>query len=508
MKKNTKSVLYALIISALLIQVVGCKDSTNTKISDVSNKKSENKANNSSYSEKKTIIKDAIPEICNNAHLLYNVHNRLIDDKLDTENLQLLIISNTLKTAFLINSQNEKYGDKNEVIEYSTASIDKNILITPFQNIDFNGHPTYAFNIDPFFSYLKDGNRTAKGFENLVTTTLFHEGIHLFLQLKLLEDEDVNNLKSLGNTGSKSVQYPILIDDYVYRTQMANAYKLALAENDSQEKIEYIKEANYFLQKFLNISDQNKVNISLDLIEGQPRYYEHKAQAILEGHLDKENIKRRAKELLMMSADNTQSLTDIDKGAFCYQTGSNAFALLNDLGERDNLGNQNPVLYLLNKYGVKESEGDINLVSQIRNKYEEMNNKLKAEVDDISHKISSEKYITIGIPSAPGSYMSIGGKALMVDYPFKNYLYNTNTTSMELSLQNSRIKVTKSKILQLGAGEIRVEKIEDFPPSYYLFAPKDSVSFSNNRITVQSNDIQMYDMTYTIKDGIYVLDVK
>ena len=511
MSKYSKVIIMLLIISILLVQIVGCQSNMDrpakieTNIEPSNNGKTASNST-SKYSEKKATIKEAVTNICNNAHQLYNIHNRLVDPDLDTENLQILVVSNILKTAYLINSQNKKYGNKDEIIEYSTTTIDKSILVIPFQNIDFNGHPTYAFNIDSFYSYLKNENRNAAGFEELVTTTLFHEGIHIFLQLKFHKDDKAKRVNELGNTGSKSVQYPIIIEDYIYRAQMAHAYKQALSAGDITQKIEYIKEANYFLQKFLANSEENQRDINLDLIEGQPRYYEYKAKAILEGLRDKEAIKKRAKELLIVSHDNTKPLAEIDKGSVCYQTGSNAFALINDLGERDELGVQNPVLYLMDKYGVKESEGDLKLSSDIRNKYTKINNQLKAEIDDISQKISSDDYVTIAIPSVPGSYMSTGGKSLMVNYELNNYMYNTVTTTMELTLQNNRIKISNSKILQLGAGEIRVKTIEDFPPAYYVFVPKDSVTFEGNLITAQSKDIQMYDMKFVEKNGIYILE--
>ncbi|WP_273320905.1 hypothetical protein [Vallitalea guaymasensis] len=472
--------------------------------------------------EQKDKLREVFPQLCRETKeiLIDNAH--LIDPKFDMKKIQILLISNALHTAYLVNSQDKKYGEKDELIEYSTDTFkDKSILVQSYNIVEFNNKPTYIVRVDDMIGLSAD----IDSMKTLILKFIVHEAVHLVLQ----KAKDKNMITMEEVIGNRAVKYPIEYQSRIYRNQMIYFYNQALLTTGEQEKISNIKKANYFYKKYLDQNEDNKSKSGFDKIEGEARIAEYKALAILEGNKTVEDVNKNAVKLLIKDMDLTNSGTN--ENLEYYIIGSTAYGLIYDLGIENNLDYNNPVKYLVDKYGVMENEGNKELTTNITNEFEEYNKNIKARVEDITNKLQSNDYIKIVIPvhSKYTENQSVAFDKESIQYEYKNKKVTINSMSKEIRLGNGRILLKSAQVLsespdfeQLNLMNEKViegneseeqEMLSNVPDDFvmeqiYVMIPKEEVDIDNDRLSVQTKQVQIYDAKFIEKDGMYYLEDK
>ncbi|MCT4687882.1 hypothetical protein [Vallitalea sp.] len=473
--------------------------------------------------EQKDKLREIFPQLCRETKetLIDNAH--LIDPMFDMKKMQILLISNTLHTAYLINSQDKKYGEKDEMVEYSTDTFkDKRILVQIYNIVEFNNKPTYIVNVDYMIGIAFDLN----SMKTEIFKFIVHEAVHLVLQKA--KDKNLTTMEeAMGR--SRAVKYPMEYQSRIYRNQMTHFYKQALSTVDEQEKINNIKKANYFYKKYLEQSEDNKEKSSYDKIEGEARFAEYKALSILEGNKTVDEVNKNAVKLL--NKDMNIRILGMKENMEYYIIGSAAYGLIYDLGIENNLDYNNPVKYLLKKYGVTENEGNKKLTMKITNEYEAYNKNIKTRVEDIENKLQSNDYNIIVIPinNKYTENRNVVYNKESLQYEYKNKKVTIDSMSKEIRLGNGRILLKNAQVLsesliseQLTKKNKEViegnesSKEQEIPngisdiviENIYVTVPKKDVDIDNSRLSVQTKQVQIYDAKFNEKDGMYYLEDK
>ncbi|MCT4597047.1 MAG: hypothetical protein N4A50_04115 [Vallitalea sp.] len=450
--------------------------------------------------ERKEEFKKIFPELCEDIRKILIDNSKLIDSQFDMKSTQILLVSNAIHTAYLINSQNEKYGEKDELIEYSTDTIkDTSILVQGFNIIQFNDKPTYIVSLD----FMLQGYSISGIKEDLIKF-IVHEAIHLVMQKA--KDPDLKTQEETMAT--RAIKYPLNYQSRIDRAQMLELYKKALKTKDNEEKINYIKEANYFYNKFLEYDEDNKAKAIYDKIEGEAKFAEFQSIAILNNAKTKEEVNQEASKLLIeyYTMFNYEA---IDENLEYYIIGSMAYALIYELNE-DKV-DSNPVNYLFNKYGIIENEGDKKLEQTLNIKYSDENKRIKKRVDSVTDKLNSDDYTQIVIPV----YHKYEENANVIfNQESIQYVYNGEKVTIdnitkEVRLKNSRILLKSVESLSNSRNMVNIENMNDDSKNYIvIIIPKEDIEVNNDRLTVQTKNIQMYDVKFINKNGKYYLQDK
>lgn len=448
-------------------------------------------------SERKEEFKKVFPELCKDIKKILIDNSKLIDSQFNMKSTQILLVSNAIHTAYLINSQNEKYGNKDELIEYSTDTIkDTSILVQGFNIIQFNDKPTYIVNLD----FMLQGYSSSGIKEDLIKF-IVHEAIHLIMQKA--KDPDLKTQEETMAT--RAIKYPLNYQSRIDRAQMLELYKKALKTKENEEKINYIKEANYFYNKFLEYDEDNKAKAIYDKIEGEAKFAEFQSIAILNNAKTKAEVNQEAAKLLIeyYTMFNYEA---INENIEYYIIGSMAYALMYELNESKI--DSNPVNYLFDKYGIIENEGNKKLEQTLDAKYSDENVRIKKRVDSVTNKLNSNDYTQVVIPV----YYKYQENANVIfnqesiQYIFNGEEVTIDNVTKEIRMKNSRILLKSveslSKSRQMSMVDIE-NMDDDFKNDIVIMLPKEDIEINNDRLTVQTKNIQMYDVKFINKDGKY-----
>ncbi|MCT4661191.1 MAG: hypothetical protein N4A40_04955 [Tissierellales bacterium] len=449
-------------------------------------------------------IKENFKSIAEGSKKVLIDNSKKIDEEFDLKDVQLLLVSNLTGQAYLINSQNEKYGSKDELVEYSSDTFKESLLTNSFGIIQFNDRETYILNID-LFSYganLESGKRFAQDMVKVIV----HEGTHMLLQSKLEESETLVTGESLA--GDRAVKHEIDSKSREYRAQQAYAYKNAILAEDSEVRVEWIKKGNYFYKKFLEENPQNGPDSELDKIEGQATYYEYKTLAVLNDKADdQKTLEKSARKYYVDQYKEIQDeyLMNQTKGREIYTIGSLGYANIYALGIQSEFGYQNPSRFLLKKYGVIENKGNKNIEEGILKFCKEMNdgaNGIKDRVDTFTSQLESDEYQTIKIPRyskyEQNQSMSFGNQ--LIAYNYLDEEMTLQSRMDETKLGNARILMKSQEVLSSwGSDETMVEVL-------YTNIKKDDLEIKNGKVSVQLPQIKFFDCPYHMEGDLMVLD--
>lgn len=505
-------ITHLLIIILMLTIFTACsnnnQESTNTpdnERSEESQKTNENSMDSNPI-ENSRKIREMMPE------LVKDIKKVLIDDasklwpSFNNEDKQILLLNPSNKMAYLINNQKSDIGPKDEVVEYSTDSIkDVQLLVTPFQLTTFNDHPTYVFNVDSASDIIIGADDNA--YENMLKF-IVHEGIHTLLQ----------SGDSAENLGTRAETYPEDIESRYYRNEMYQYLKDAINSKNKDEKINQIQNAVYFYELYLNRNKKNKQQVGYDSIEGMATYLESKAFQMLK---HPEASVKELNELTVQSivdnfipADQGKEEVLLMKGREFYDIGALAIASAVDLNLHDNtILTASPLGLLASEFGSKKAEGHQNIKKANHEYYNDYNNKLKSYVDDIASKLKDDQYAKVRIPVTIQNSSAIF-EDMMVEYQYKGIPAEIQTTTREIVLKDTRIKLHKMKSLFI---ENPVEGLEDptkMNPNMVLgytivFVPKKDMEFTTDKLlTIQRDDLLIFDAKYEEKDGEYQILMK
>lgn len=508
-----KKLIIMLMIGLISFSTVACQNKNQVKettnvVEKVSTNETNGVENEKSVDVEKNIdeedlgdklkknIDKLLPELVDATKRVFVKNCKKIDPKLDMEHIQVILFSNITHKAYLFNSQNEKYGKPEESIEYSTDTFKNEGLLTRmFDMTEFNGHNTYLFNIDTFAN-----NQMSKDeLKEELLKSIVHEGVHLVLQNKL--EKDLKTAEEMMGA-SRSIAYPLEFESRIYRTQQAKYYKLALESKTAEERIEFIKTGNYFYKKYIDLNPQNIADSEFDKIEGQPRYYEYKALALLENSdLNGNELEKLTRKLYLEKNYEIESdiMTQMGKNGEFYSVGSLGYANIYALGTQNEFGFQNPSKYLLDKYGYTENNGDEKLAREVEKYYNEINKNIKQRVDSFTNKMNDKEYKTIKIPIfykyEENSNMEFEEES--INYKYKDEENTLEKVSREIKLGNNRILIKSADIMLNGNenGEF-----------YYINIAKKDIEIEENRLTVQLKELQVYGNKFKEVDGIYELE--
>jgi hypothetical protein len=504
MLKIVRSLFMILIITIL----TACNNNNQETTEKPENKKVEEsqKSNEDSMDsnpiENSKIIREITPK------LVKDIKKILIDDasklwpSFNNEDKQILLLNPSNKMAYLINNQKSDIGPKNEVIEYSTDSIkDTQLLVNPFQLTKFNDHPTYVFNLE-FASDLISG-ADEKAYE-IVFKFIVHEGIHILLQ----------SGDSVEGLGTRAETYPEDTDSRYYRNEMYQYLKKAIESKTKNEKIDQIQKAVYFYELYLNSNKKNKAQDGYDNIEGMATYLESKAYQMIK-HPDASAQKLNeltAQNIIdnFTAADQGQEEVLLMKGREFYEIGALAIASAVDLNLNEkSLLTASPLGLLKSEFGSKKAESHENIKKANNDYYNAYNNELKSYVEDISSKQKDEQFAAVRIP-VTNQNSSATFENMIVEYQYKGNPAEIQTTTREIILPDTRIKLNKMKSLFI---EAPMEGLED-PTKMnsntimgytIVFVPKKDIEFSQDKqlLTIQRDDLLIFDAKYEEKDGEY-----
>ncbi|MGG4454593.1 hypothetical protein [Brevibacillus porteri] len=437
--------------------------------------------------------------------LVKDIKKVLIDEasklwpSLNNTDKQILIVNPSNKIAYLINNQKSNIGSKDEVIEYSTDSIkDVQLLVTPFQLTTFNDHPTYVFNVE-FASDIISGAGD-KAYEDMFKF-IVHEGIHILLQ----------SGDSVEGLGTRTETYPEDINSRYYRNEMYQYLKEAVKSKTKDEKIDQIQKAVYFYELYVNSNKKNKQQDGYDNIEGMATYLQEKAYQLL----NHPNVSaKELNDLTAQSIVNNFIPTDKEmlllvKGREFYDIGSLAIASAVDL-ELDNkaIFKTSPLGLLKSKFGSKKAAGHENIKTANKDYYTSYNDKLKSFVDDIASKQNDDKYAAIKIPVTIKN-SSATYEDMMVEYKFKGKPAEIQTVTREIMLGDTRIKLNKMKSLFIEEPMEATNDPTKMDPNTLMgytivFVPKKDIEISKDKLlTIQRDDLLIFDAKYEEKDGEY-----
>ncbi|WP_313639360.1 hypothetical protein [Paenibacillus sp.] len=442
--------------------------------------------------------------------LVKDIKKTMIDDagklwpSFNNADKQILLLNPSNKMAYLINNQKSDIGSKDEVIEYSTDSIkDVQLLVMPFQLTTFNDHPTYVFNVDIAASFgPMSGDKAYEDTFNLIV----HEGVHILLQ----------SGNSVEGQGTRAETYPEDINSRYYRNEMYQYLKAAALIKNKDEKIDQIQQAVYFYELYLNSNKKNKEQDGYDNIEGMATYLQEKAYQLL-NHPD-----ASAKELNDLTAQSIVSnvmLTDkekllLDKGREFYDIGSLAMAAAVDLGlDSKAIFTTSPLGLLKSKFGSKKAEGHENIKKANQDYYTSYNNKLKSYVDDIATKQKDDNYAAVRIPvtikNSSGMFQD-----MIVQYEYKGKPAEIQTATREIVLGDTRIKLNQMKSLFIESPMEAQKDPMKMDPNMVMgytivFVPKKDIEISKDKLlTIQRDDLLIFDAKYEEKDGEYQILTK
>lgn len=495
MNKKLGACIAALVLS---VTMVACeKNSDNkdqgTQVQSTQQKEEENQLT-------KEEINKMMPELSNKVKTILIDNCNKIDEKFDMKNTQILLVSNISRTAYLINSQDEKHGNKEEVVEYSTDTFkDKGILTMPYGLAEFNGKQTYIFNID----FMANGAMGEGSLENDLIQSIVHEGVHLILQRDLESGQVTTAEENMG--GERAENYPVLYDSRIYRKQNLYYYKKALESKNEEDRIKYIKMGNYFYKKYLDMSNEHKNETAFDKAEGQAEYLEYRGVAVL-NNLDKDENTIKAETKKTYLNENykltEQMMIEGDKNVEFYAIGSLAYANIYDMGQEKELNYNNPLQYLLYKYGYIENEGNKEISDKVKSYYKEINNNLKTTIDEVNSKINNDKYIAIRIPVLQkySENQSVSYEDKSIQYKYNNENSTIDKTSREIRIGDNRIKLKSATVVTTNESEDG-EIIE----TMYIFVPKENVEINEGKLTVQTKEVQIYDAKFIIENGVHKL---
>ncbi|WP_144508407.1 hypothetical protein [Bacillus mycoides] len=416
------------------------------------------------------------------------------------KNTQVLLVSNISKTAYLINSQDEKYGKKEEAVEYSTDTFKDNVLLTmPYGLAEFNGKQTYVFNID----FMADVNTGKQTLENDLMKKIVHEGVHLILQNDLESGKVTTVEETMG--GERAENYPVPYDARINRKQNLFYYKKALESKNEEERIKYIKMGNYFYKKYLDMNNEHKNETVFDKLEGQAQYLEYRGVTVLNNlGKDENTIKAETKKLYLNEYYHLKDdmLVEGDKNAEFYALGSLAYANIYDMNQEKELNYNHPLQYLLGKYGYIENEGDKEISDKVKKYYDEMNTKLKSSIDEINSKVNNDKYITIKIPGLQkySENASVTYEDNSIQYKYNNENAKIEKVSKEVRMGDNRIKLKSATVVTTNGSE--KDGIWD---NMHVFIPKEKVEINKDKLTVQTKEVQIYDANFIEENGVYKL---
>ncbi|QIW22039.1 hypothetical protein [Bacillus thuringiensis] len=492
-------------ILALSATMVACGENSNNKGQETQIQSTQQKKNESQLTKEQ--INKIIPELSKKTKSILIDNSDKIDKKFDMKNTQVLLVSNISKTAYLINGQDEKYGKKEEAVEYSTDTLkDKGLLTIPYGLAEFNGKQTYLFNIDFMAETSLLGNQDSMAkvpLENDLMKAIVHEGVHLILQRSLEGGKVTTSEETMS--GARAGNYPVLYDARIIRTQNSYYYKKALESKNEEDRIKYIKMGNYFYKKYLDMDKEHKNETVFDKLEGQAQYLEYRAVAV-SNNLDKDEntVKAETKKIYLNENKDLKDefLVAGSKNSEFYTLGSLAYANIYDMNQEKELNYNNPLQYLLDKYGYIENEGDKEISDKVKKYYDEINTKLKNSIDEINSKVNNDKYIKIKIPVLQkySENASVMGEDAPIQYKYNDENAQIEKNSQEVRIGDNRIKLKSATMVTTNGSEQ-----DGIINNMYVFIPKENVEINKDKLTVQTKEVQIYDANFIEEKGVYKL---
>lgn len=498
-----KKILVLALAIIVLISLTACQ----SKSKEVSKTKSSVQKMESEKDEKQDTkpisqeeVVSILSDVAKKTKKLLIDNSRKIHPEFNMKDTQILLVSNIGKVSYLINSQNEKYGEKKDISELATNTIiDDNAKTAGFGSTTFNGKPTYFYNID---NQISMQTATSDGKEekiNHIIKMIVHEAAHLYLQPLLEKNKTVESIEQANGDGQRAVSYPIKYRDRIYRAQQAYYYRAAVKSKKQEERIANIKKANYFYEEFLKTSKGNTEKAVFDRIEGQPSYLEARALAILSNkNTDKlafqtETVKHVLNDERVSDSIIKSGIEDMEY----YSIGALAYTNAQQLGEMETVQkeNKNPVQYLYDRYGSIKNEGEAAITEAIKNTFSARNEAVKKHIDSINAKKMSKDYYKVKVPM-PRISSSFVMSMTPIVYTFKNKAVTIENISQEIKLGENRLKLTDAEVIRERNAKNEV---------LYLFVLKTDTETKAGKITIQTKSIQVFDQPFKQKGDELIL---
>lgn len=447
-----------------------------------------------SIAEAQENIRTMLPSLCKQIKTLMIEQSTRVHEDLDFSNTQILLTSNLTRTAVLINNQNPAYGPADEIIEYSLDTIeDPSIATTPFGKLEFNGQETYVFNIDTYSMTMTGEKWVMRNYD-----TLLHEGTHIFYQNELL---GMNTHSSNPSGLLRAESYPIPVDNRILRAQMMHYYKQALLSIDEATRIDSIKRANYFYEEFLTSTGDDHSHIIYDQLEGQATYFQYRSRALLED-INMDDATHQSLTTKKFIAEyprlSDNKITSMNENNEYYAIGATVYALIYDMNLEKDLGTGHPIEYLIQRYGSEKNDGVVDITHQVKSSLDAKNEVLKQEIDKIDLAIADENNVAVRIPiNLKHKQNQVGIKGMhSINYDYQGQQATIEELTNEYKIGDNRLKLTQASVISTSVPG-------QFAFYYYAYVPADAIEVNNDRLTIQTPEIQIYDVDFELVDGVY-----
>lgn len=510
--KKLRKITATLLIATTCVAVAACQPGTTTKTntpSETEVKTTAPKAGEEGQTSavSKADIKEKVRE---NMHKWAKATKEVFVDRseelmrgFDNSKNQILLVSSANDMALLVNSQNKDVAPPDEIVEYSAKSLEATAmkgLTSGFSTMEFNGHKTYVFNADFWAEDLQQEDLAGDIFEKIYKP-IVHEGIHLLLQQAAETAESTM-------MGSRSETQDMDVDPRYYRNEMAVYLKEALgAEGD--QRSELIGKAMYFYNKFKEASGDEKTGF--DLIEGQATYLEEKAYQMTQ-HKDADQaallkatiagLIKNPYEGLGLDEATMMAYNVVSKSREPYTIGSLIIALLEQDGVLYEKDSKTLAEQLLSRYSPVEAAGHEGLREYVAELYGATNSGNSDLTKEYESYINNSDYKKVLIPLIDHT-ASVSYDSAFLAYDHEGNSGNLVTTSQEVNHPNgNRIRLKSAKAFEYYPEDIGDSDTDPFG-YVLLYVHKDDIRYEDGKITIQKDDVLMFDTRAKEVDGGY-----
>lgn len=448
-------------------------------------------------------IKATTDKIANTLEKNFFTKSHLFWSDWDTSKLQILLITPSSDFAYLLNNQNPDVDKIGARIEYSARTLlDNKIKVNAFGKTKLNGIDTYFYNIDAYSQL--DEMTNLDFFYDMHLTTLIHEAVHILKQggAKSVDQIDYSNTM-------RGITFPIDITSRYYRNEVHHFLSLAARAKTKQQAMRYVRSAMYFHQLYLKENITNKKHNNYDLVEGMALYITNAVTAVI--NADNSNIKDIHNTAKINTVDfaefefnyaEQQEHQVLNWGREYYDIGGLAYAVAIALGHQEIMHySKSPLQFLSEHYpAIKTNDTTVlkKIVYDFYNAKQTLHNKQHAEINRV---LSNPNNILIAFNEDDSGSMTIESDSIL--YNYKSQQGSFEIRSQEIEFADNRFKLSLQHTLSTMTNELDEQGF----PIMQLIIPvnKKDIEFQNDRLTIQSETLIMFDVKFKQDGDMYWL---
>lgn len=311
-----------------------------------------------------------------------------------------------------------------------------------------------------------------------------HEGYHFYGQ------EWLSKLNTYNGT-PRGTLYPENVEARNLVNQMDYFVKSKLNGQDKDG----IKKAATFVKAYQNNHAEDLTNnLDTTLAESTANFVEMLYKAVSNDPSLIGNDKKIAEEAFKLDRNMLEG-DFLDKTGEYYKAGSSPLFYLASQGEKakvdEVLNGIHPMVTLTKNVEPMIAKVNQKLQETVTSTYQTSNQMAKEKIEEIE-KLSKEKVKVIIPNNAFSGSMEFGE---FISYKVNNewVSINTNTTGSGKTESGGTVAVRN----------LDTKNTPDY--NFEIYVDKNDISIKDDQLTIQTNNIQIINVNYTLKDGVYTL---